>query len=128
MVSYVSQTGVWEIIVGETTLPHITIENLPADSTLKVTCQFFGRSSSDDLIEGYTYRIQEGTANLITLTPDSGLVQGSDSWQLYTHVLLFQAPRGTDSKDLTINVHLDSGDMNGRGVMMNFVLLAEIVA
>ena len=127
MLSYVSRTGVWDIQAGETKLPNIKLENLVANSTIKVTCQFYGRSMSDDLSEGYTYHIREGGVNLITLTPDIGFVQGSDSWQLYTHVMLFQVPGRVDRTETTINVEIDTGDMNGIGAMMNFVLIAEAV-
>ncbi len=127
MISYTSRTGVWDIQAKETKLPHIKLENLVANSTIKVTCQFYGRSLSDDLGDGYTYQIQERGTNLITLTPDIGFVQGSDSWQLYTHVMLFQVPGRVGDGETTINIEVDKGDMNGIGAMMNFVLIAETV-
>ena len=45
--------------------------------------------------------------------------------KVLTHVMLFQVPGGVDGQETTINVHIDKGDMNGIGAMMNFVLIAE---
>ncbi|MEL6308832.1 MAG: hypothetical protein AAFQ52_11870 [Chloroflexota bacterium] len=127
MVEHISKIGVWDVVAGETDLPSLTIENLKADSTLKITCQFFGRTMTDDLGDGYIYRIRETGTNLITLTPDVGFVQGSDGWQLFTHVLLMQVPSTAAGNTSTIQVLIGAGDMNGEGAMMNFVLMAETV-
>lgn len=126
MLNHTSKTGVWDIKAGETKLPSISLENLKADSIIKVTCQFYGRTMTDSLSDGYTYRIQEEGTNLITLTPDIGFVQGSDSWQLFTHIVLFQVPSTANDSQSGIRVELDTGDMNGEGAMMNFVLFAEV--
>lgn len=127
MAYYVSKTGVWDIQAGETELPALTVGKLQGGSALKVTCQFYARTMTDDLRDGFTFRIQETETNLITLTPDLGLVQGSDSWQLFTHHVLFQIPSAADGKETHIKIQLDSGDMNGQGVMMNFVMFAEVL-
>lgn len=124
MAHYVSKTGVWDIQSGETELPSLTIENLAAGKTIKVTCQFFGRTMTDDLGDGYGYRIAEAQGALITLTPNSGLVQGSDSWQLFTHVVLFEVPSSTK---VEFKLNVSKGDMNGKGVMMNYMMMAELI-
>lgn len=122
-----SKTGVWDIQAGETSLPTITLNNLAANSIIKVTLQFFGRAQSDNLSEGYTYSIREKGTNLITLSPSFGLVQGQDSWQLFTHQVLFQVPGNVNDGQAGIFIDIGEGDMNGVGSMMNFTLFAEKV-
>lgn len=125
MANYVSKTGVWDIKVGETDLPTLTVENLSQGKTVKVTCQFFGRTMTDDLGDGYGYNIGGAHKDLITLTPDSGLVQGSDSWQLFTHIVLFDVHSNAEKAEFKLDV--SKGDMNGQGLMMSYMLMAEII-
>jgi hypothetical protein len=125
MANYVSKTGVWDVAVGETELPTLTVENLSQGETMKVTCQFFGRTMTDDLGDGYGYRVVELQGALITLTPDIGLVQGSDSWQLFTHIVLFEVDSNIEKAEFKLNI--SKGDMNGQGVMMNYMLMAEVI-
>jgi hypothetical protein len=127
MVHYTSKTGVWNVDASEEEFPVLVVKGLSAGTLLKVTCQFFSRTMTDDLGDGYEYRLVEnGATTLITLTPDGGLVQGSDSWQLFTHVVLFEVPASIDHTELALRINY--GGMNGQGSMMNLTMIAETVS
>jgi hypothetical protein len=125
MANYVSKTGVWDVNGDKTELPILAVENLSVGKTVKVTCQFLGRTLSDDLGDGYGYQILETNGALITLTPNIGLIQGSDSWQLFTHIVLYEVPYSAEKAEFKLAISRD--EMNGRGVMMNFMLMAEVI-
>jgi len=125
MANYISKTGAWDIKADETQVPSLNVEKLESGKTVKVTCQFFGRTMTDDLLEGYEYCITESNGSLITLTPDMGLVQGSDSWQLFTHIVLFEVPTAITKAEFKL--HISKGETNGQGLMMNYLLMAEII-
>lgn len=127
MITHISKTGVWDVVAEETTVPSLTVDNLTGGTTLKITCQFYGRTLTDDLGDGFIFRIQETGTNLITQTPAVGFVQGSDSWQLFTQIVLMDVPDSAEGKSSTIHVMLDAGDMNGEGAMMNYLLMVETV-
>lgn len=128
MAYYVSKTGVWDVSEGDSSLPSLSIENLAQGKIVKVTCQFFGQTMTDDLGDGFAYQvIEKSEKSLITLTPDSGLVQGSDSWQLFTHVVLFEVPSDAAGKQAEFALDISASDMNGKGSMMNYLLMAELI-
>jgi hypothetical protein len=64
---------------------------------------------------------------LIILTPNSGLVQGSDSWQLFSHVVLFEVPSALVGKKAEFSLEVSASEMNGKGSMMNYMLMAELI-
>lgn len=125
MANFVSKTGVWNVVIGETELEPVMLDNLTPGKIVKVICQFFGRTMTDDLGDGYNYRVVETQGSLITATPDMGLVQGSDSWQFFSHIVLFEVPTGTTKAEFKLQ--LSRGDMNGKGSMMNYMLMAELL-
>lgn len=122
MANYVSKTGVWDIIAGSIVTPELKLTRLDDTREVKVTCQFFARTMTDDLNDGFEYRIVADDS-LTPLTPIIGLVQGSDSWQLYTHIALFEVLPG--NKEAQVDLHFLHGSMNGVGAMMNFFMLGE---
>ena len=119
----VSRTGVWDVDSDEATLPLLTINGIANGQTIKLTCQFFARTMTDDLGDGFEYTIQV-SGSVVPLTPGIGLVQGSDSWQLYTHIALFEAQ---SPDEIQFKLTTEASDMNGKGAMMNFLMLAEII-
>ena len=119
----VSRTGVWDVDSDEAALPLLTVRDIVNKQTIKLTCQFFARTATDDLADGFEYTIQVNGA-VVPLTPGIGLVQGSDSWQLYTHIALFEAQ---SSDEIEFKLTTEASDMNGKGAMMNFLMLAEII-
>ena len=123
MTYFVSRTGVWDVDSDEATLPTLSIKNLAGGQTIKLTCQFFARTLTDDLGDGFEYTIQVNGA-VVPLTPGIGLVQGSDSWQLFTHIALFEAQ---SAGEIQFMLMTEASDMNGKGAMMNFLMLAEII-
>jgi hypothetical protein len=123
MAHVVSRTGVWDVDDSEVTLPTLELSGIDSGKMIKLTCQFFARTRTDNLNDGFEYTIQVSGAT-IPLTPGIGLVQGSDSWQLFTHIALFQA-QSTDK--IIFNLVTDKSDMNGKGSMMNLLILAEIM-
>lgn len=119
----VSRTGAWDIAVTEEpTTPSLTIDNLAQGGLLKVTCQFSAKTMTNDLGDGFEFDI---VADDMThpYTPTKGLVQGSDNWQLYTFVSVFEV----QTNHAEFNLVLDDGGMSGKGAMMNFLLMAEVL-
>jgi hypothetical protein len=128
MAHYVSKRGVWEVSEDGSSLPSLSIENLAQGNIVKVTCQFFGQTMTDDLNDGFAYHIVEKSqVALIILTPNSGLVQGSDSWQLFSHVVLFEVPSALVGKKAEFSLEVSASEMNGKGSMMNYMLMAELI-
>ena len=124
MVHVVSRTGVWDVDDPEAVLPSLELSGIDRGRMIKLTCQFFARTLTDNLEDGFEYTIQVSGA-AVPLTPGIGLVQGSDSWQLFTHIALFEVQ---SSSNIIFNLAIDKSDMNGKGAMMNLLVLAEIMA
>jgi len=122
MANFVSKTGVWNIEAGQQNTPTLHLTGLDTNQVIKLTCQFSARTMTDDLGDGFEYSI-ENSGGASSLTPARGIVQGSDSWQLYTHVALFEVQSGGK---VDFSLITDTGSMNGKGAMMNFLLLAEM--
>jgi len=128
MVYVTSRIGVWDVGANASHTPDLELPTLQPDRVLKITCQFFARTFSDDLGDGFDYAITSSAApHLVPLTPARGLVQGSDSWQQFSHVLLFEVLSPQSDETITFNIEVSRGDMNGRGFMMNYVMMAEWV-
>lgn len=127
MTHFVSKTGVWDVEIGTLQTPVLTVENIPSGSVLKVTCQFFARTLSDHHDDGFRYAIAVSDDGL-PLSPTQGIVQGSDSWQLYTHVAFYEVVSFGVSEKLDFALELSRGDLNGKGAMMNFLLTCEMLA
>lgn len=132
MIFVVSKTGVWDVAAGQISTPELTMRGVQAPQAIKLTCQFFARTLSDNLNDGFEYTL-EGNDDLpvASLTPNVGLVQGSDSWQLYTHTVLFEVlSTGAQPEplDISFNIIIAKQGMSGSGAMMNYTMLAEMVA
>ena len=123
MVYFVSKTGVWDVEAGESGTPALKVAGLESGNGIKLTCQFFARTMTDDLGDGFEYAIESNGA-AIPLTPIKGFVQGSDSWHLHTHVVLYEVQAGSETH---FNLTIGKGSMNGIGSMMNFLLMAETI-
>ena len=122
MANYVSKMGVWDIVAGGISTPDLKLAQLDDTLTIKLTCQFFARTMTDDLADGFEYRISSDH-RLTPLTPIIGLVQGSDSWQLYTHIALFDVMPGYHEAE--VRLQFLHGSMNGIGAMMSFFMMGE---
>lgn len=123
MAYMVSRTGVWDIGEEDTTLPALEVSDIGKGQVIKLTCQFFARTLTDNLNDGFEYTL-EVSGGAVPLTPGIGLVQGSDSWQLYTHIALFEAQ---SSNKIELKLVTGESDMNGKGAMMSLLLLAEVI-
>ena len=123
MAHVVSRTGVWDVDDPEVVLPSLELSGIDSGKMIKLTCQFFARTLTDNLEHGFEYTIQVSGAT-VPLTPGIGLVQGSDSWQLFTHIALFEVQ---SRSSMTFHLAIDKSDMNGKGAMMNLLMLAEII-
>ncbi|MDQ7025703.1 MAG: hypothetical protein Q9P44_09100 [Anaerolineae bacterium] len=123
MATMVSRTGVWGIGEEDTTLPTLEVSSIETGQVIKLTCQFFARTMTDNLNDGFEYRL-EVNGGAVPLSPIMGLVQGSDSWQLYTHIALYEAQ---SSDKIAFNLTTAESDMNGKGSMMSLLLLAETI-
>ncbi|MGB1287788.1 MAG: hypothetical protein ACPG7F_14710 [Aggregatilineales bacterium] len=120
MMYYAAKDGVWQISEGSDT-PTLSIGDAAAGTHVKVTCNFTARTMSDDNGQGFYYRIVSNSAS--ALTPVSSVFQGCDGWQTATLVGLFEVT--TTDDETTFSVVFDAGDMDGKGTLLNFTLLAE---
>jgi hypothetical protein len=125
MVQYVSKTGVWDVSADDAQTPSLPIP-VPAGALVKVTCQFFARTMTDQNDDGFLYSLL-ASDQAVSLTPLQGIVQGQDSWQMISHVALFEASGVGHETELEFGLQIERGGMHGRGSMMNFTLLAEII-
>lgn len=126
MVFYVAKEGVWQVEAGSTSgTPVVQVPDLAPGKKVKVTCNFVARTMSDDNGEGFFYSIVSGNDYVVPVTPASNIFQGCDGWQSATLVALFEVT-GTESARGDFSVSFKKGDMDGKGTLLNFKLLAEV--
>lgn len=125
-VQYISKTGVWDISDDDPQTPNLSV-TAAVGTQVKVTCQFFARSMTDHYDDGFLYTLQSSD-NCVSLTPLQGIIQGHDTWLMIAHTALFEVS-GIPGElvDLEFSLQVESGGMNGRGSMMNYTLLAEVI-
>lgn len=131
MIFMTSKTGAWDVVAGQVNTPELLVRGVHSTHAIKITCQFFARTMSDELIDGFEYTIAPADdAPVANLTPNVGLVQGSDSWQSYVQVVLFEVlttSELTAPMDVAFNLSIAKQGMNGSGAMMNYSMFAELV-
>jgi len=125
MAQVTSKTGVWDVSVDAPQTPSLTV-TVPVGAQVKVICQFFARTRTPGNDDGFLYTLLSSD-NAASLTPLQGIIQGRDSWQMIAHTALFEASGVGEQVELEFGLQIESGGMQGRGYMMNFMLLAEVM-
>lgn len=123
MVEFISKTGVWDVSADDPQTPTLTM-TVPVGTQVKIVCQFFARTMTAENDDGFLYTILSSD-NAVSLTPLQGIIQGCDSWQMIAHTALFEASGVGDTAELQFGLQIENGGMQGRGSLMNFMLLAE---
>jgi len=124
-IQFVSKTGVWDVSDDDPQTPPLSVV-APVGAQIKVICQFFARTMTDQNDDGFLYTVQ-ASDNAVSLTPLQGIVQGHDTWMMIAHTALFEASGVGETVELQFGLQIEPGGMRGRGSMMNFTLLAEVI-
>lgn len=128
MAYYVSKEGVWSLITGgRSETPLLEVPGLRAGQIVKVTANFFARTSTNDIGEGFYYSL--GTANpadAAPLTPAVGLFQGDEGWKSCTLIVLFEIT-GMGEVEADFELTFNKGDLNPRAEISNVTLIAEVM-
>ncbi len=128
MAYFVSKEGVWSLITGgRSETPLLEVPSLRPGQIVKVTANFFARTSTNDIGEGFYYSL--GTANptdAAALTPAVGLFQGDEGWKSCTLIVLFEIT-GTNEVEADFELTFSKGDLNPRAEISNVTLIAEVM-
>ena len=134
MTKFASKSGSWNISVGSTPsraeTPILEMDNLINNNVVKVTANFFAKTSNAGMGSGFYYTITAAEANDITpLTPSAGVFQGTNGWQSCTLIGFFKVNQtgSSPTEDIDFEVVFSKGDLNGEGSLHNFTLTAEVV-
>lgn len=128
MAYYVSKEGVWSLVTGgRSETPMLEVAGLRPGQIVKVTANFFARTSTNDIGEGFYYALS--TANptdAAALTPTVGLFQGDEGWKSCTLIVLFEIT-GTGEVEADFELTFSKGDLNPRAELSNVTLIAEVL-
>lgn len=126
MAQMVSKEGVWSLMIGgRSETPMLEVSGLQAGQRVKVTANFFARTSTNDIGEGFYYTL--ATANqgdAVALTPATGLFQGDEGWKSCTLIVVFEI-QGSGTVEADFELTFSKGDLNPRAQLSNVLLLAE---
>jgi hypothetical protein len=129
MAHYTSKQGVWSLMVGgRSETPMLEVAHLKAGQIVKVTVNFFARTGTNDISEGFYYSLSTANpADAIALTPTQGLFQGDEGWKSCTLITLFEI-QGDGEIEADFEVTFQKADLMPRAQLSNFVFLAEILS
>jgi hypothetical protein len=129
MAHFASKEGVWSLVTGgRSETPLLEVPGLRPGQIVKVTANFFARTSTNDASEGFYFGL--GTANpadAAALTPAVGLFQGDEGWKSCTLIVLFEIT-GTGEVEADFELTFSKGDLNPRAELSNVTLIAEVIA
>jgi hypothetical protein len=129
MAYYAAKEGVWALVTGgRSETPLLSVGGLRPGQIVKVTANFFARTGTNDISEGFYYTL--ATVNPLAasaLTPATGLFQGDEGWKSCSLVALFEV-RGTDTIQADFELTFSKGDLNPRAQISNVVLIAELLS
>lgn len=135
MAVIVSQSGSMDLSVDTSPsragTPILEMQNLIPDNVVKVTANFFARTNQAGRTNGFYYQISAVDAYEIeSLTPASGVFQGSDGWQSCTLVGIFRLMQVYDSptEDVDFELLFSKGDLSGTGQLLNITLIGEVIS
>lgn len=128
MAQYASREGVWELVTGgRSETPLLEVAGLAAGEVVKVTANFFARTSTNDISEGFYYTLASADgADAAALTPATGLFQGDEGWKSCTLIVLFEV-RGSGEVEADFELTFAKGDLTPRAQLSNVTLIAEKV-
>jgi hypothetical protein len=130
MAFFVSKEGVWDLIAdGQNETPTLTVTNLKAGSLVKITVNFTAQTSLDHAREGFYFSVNadaHSQSDVLAMTPTASALQGTQGWHSAVLIAVFEVLSTTDGT-ATFECAFSKGDLAGKGTLMNFVMLAELL-